>query len=148
MEDSIIERIKVLINIKSKSSRAFANNIGFSYSTLNNYLLGKRTTIDSDLLCKIISTYSDINGDWLLTGKSSMLKNISENSENLLKQSENDSRNSIDELVTNKINDAVMENLDKLVDIVMKRTNEQIDSQNKHMRDVLKLQSEENAKKI
>lgn len=75
MKDSIVERIKSIIEIKSRSSRSFANNIGFSYSALNNYLLGKRTTIDSDLPCKIVSTYSDINARWLLTGKGDMLRN-------------------------------------------------------------------------
>ena len=56
MENTIIERIKKIIEYKQLSSRAFAIAIDFNYTTLNNYLTGRRTSIDKDLLVKIIST--------------------------------------------------------------------------------------------
>lgn len=143
MEDSIIERIKVLINIKSRSSRSFAKNIGFSYSTLNNYLLGKRTTIDSDLLYKIISTYSDINSEWLLIGKGEMLKNISENSENLLKQTiAQDRNNSIDEFITNMIKKTVMNEIPAIIKAVGEAMRGQLAEQNSGLEKYLESQKE------
>lgn len=74
MENTIIERIKKIIEYKQLSSRAFAIAIDFNYTTLNNYLTGRRTSIDKDLLVKIISTYDDISSDWLLINRGSMLK--------------------------------------------------------------------------
>ena len=68
----MIERIKAIIEDKKVSPRQFAMEIGFNYSTLNNYLTGRRTTIDSLLPCAIISSYVDIDSSWLLTGKGSM----------------------------------------------------------------------------
>lgn len=141
--NSIIERIKILIDTKSRSSRAFANNIGFSYSTLNNYLLGKRTTIDSDLLYKIISTYSDINSEWLLTGKGEMLKNISENSENLLKQTiAQDRNNSVDELITNMIKKTVMNEIPAIIKAVGEAMRGQLAEQNSGLEKYLESQKE------
>lgn len=68
----LIDRIKDIINTKKISVRKFAENIGFNYTTLNNYCTGARITIDSVLLEKIISTYDDINAHWLLTGIGNM----------------------------------------------------------------------------
>ena len=46
-----------------------------------------------DVVRKIISTCNDISAEWLLTGDGEMLKNISENSENNLKQTSPEERN-------------------------------------------------------
>ena len=53
MENAVIERINMVISSKSNSPRAFANTIGFNYSTLNGYLSGRRSTVDIDLINKI-----------------------------------------------------------------------------------------------
>ena len=71
---NIIDRIANISNLKAKSHRQFAEFIDFKYVTLNNYLTEKRKTIDSSLLQKILYSYEDISGDWLLTGKGEMLK--------------------------------------------------------------------------
>lgn len=73
MENSVIERIKRVIEYKNKSPRAFAIEIGFNYATLNNYLTGRRSAINNDLLSKIASSYDDISLNWLLTGEGEML---------------------------------------------------------------------------
>ena len=77
-----------------------------------------------------------------------MLKNISENSENLSKQSENDLRISIDELINKKIEEAVMENLDKTITAIMDGMNRSNQQQNEHVEKILKIQSDENAYKF
>lgn len=74
MENTVIERIRGLILEKGLSPRAFAQVVGFNYSTLNNYLTGRRSSIDNDLIIKIISTFNDVSSDWLLTGQGPMLK--------------------------------------------------------------------------
>lgn len=77
-ENMLISRIKEIIDYKGVSSRAFAQKIDFSYSVLNNYLLGKRNTIDAELPYKIISTYNDINAEWLIAGTGRMIKDKTE----------------------------------------------------------------------
>ena len=72
----MIERIKKVISVKAKSPREFALLIDFNYSTLNNYLNGRRKSIDSEMLSKIVSTFDDISANWLLTGKGSMIESL------------------------------------------------------------------------
>lgn len=72
----MIERIKKVISVKAKSPREFALLIDFNYSTLNNYLNGRRKSIDSEMLSKVISTFGDIDARWLLTGKGSMIESL------------------------------------------------------------------------
>lgn len=72
MEHSVIQRVKDVIASKELSPRSFAERINFNYSTLNNYLTGRRTNINVDLVKSIVSSYDDINPDWLLTGSGEM----------------------------------------------------------------------------
>lgn len=109
---------------------------------------GKIPAVPDDILTEIINSYNTVSAEWLLTGSGSMLKNISENSENLSKQSENDLRISIDELINKKIEEAVMENLDKTITAIMDGMNRSNQQQNEHVEKILKIQSDENAYKF
>ena len=71
--DTLIDRIKMIIEAKGYSPRAFAIAIGFNYSTLNNYLTGRRSTIDSELIEKALMSFDDISAEWLLRGKGDIL---------------------------------------------------------------------------
>lgn len=71
--DTLIDRIKMIIEAKGYSPRAFAIAIGFNYSTLNNYLTGRRSTIDSELIEKVLTSFDDISAEWLLRGKGDIL---------------------------------------------------------------------------
>lgn len=76
MENKInntVERIIQYINYKSISKREFAKEIGVSHS-----LIGKSKTIGSDKLEKILSVYSEISAEWLISGIGSMLKHSNE----------------------------------------------------------------------
>ena len=68
-----IERLKQYIDYKSISLNAFDKSIGAS----NGYI-GKQikngASVGSDMVEKIISTYTDLNLEWLITGKGEMLK--------------------------------------------------------------------------
>ncbi|NDV59037.1 XRE family transcriptional regulator [Bacteroides sp. 519] len=74
METSVIERVSEIIKYKGLTTRSFALKINFNYSTLNNYIVGRRTAIDLNLISKISETFDDISVEWLLTGKGHMLK--------------------------------------------------------------------------
>lgn len=69
----LIERIKKIIDEKQLSARAFSQAIGFNYTTLNNYLTGRRSTIDSELITKVLISYDDVSAEWLMRGKGEML---------------------------------------------------------------------------
>ena len=71
--NEIISRLKEFISYAQLTPRAFAIKIGFNYSTLNNYLTGRRTTIDIELISKTISTFDNLSVEWLLRGKGEML---------------------------------------------------------------------------
>lgn len=70
---NILERIKEFISIKGLTPRAFAIKIDFNYSTLNNYLTGRRSTIDLELVNKTLSSFENLSAEWLLRGNGEML---------------------------------------------------------------------------
>ena len=73
MSLDLIDRIKQISEVKEASPRQFAKRIDFKYSTLNNYLIKRRLAVDHMLLMKILSSYSDIDARWLITGSGNML---------------------------------------------------------------------------
>lgn len=70
---TVLERLKLFISESGLTSRAFAIKIDFNYSTLNNYLTGRRATIDLDLIDKTISSFENLSAEWLMRGKGEML---------------------------------------------------------------------------
>lgn len=70
---TVLERLKLFISESGLTPRAFAIKIDFNYSTLNNYLTGRRTTIDLDLIDKTISSFENLSAEWLMRGKGEML---------------------------------------------------------------------------
>lgn len=71
--ETIIERLNKFIKYKGLTQRTFALNIGFNYSTLNNYLTGRRKTIDLELIEKVICHYKDLSTEWLMRGVGEMV---------------------------------------------------------------------------
>lgn len=70
---TVLERLKLFISESGLTPRAFAIKIDFNYSTLNNYLTGRRATIDLDLIDKTISSFENLSAEWLMRGKGEML---------------------------------------------------------------------------
>lgn len=92
MESNINERIRGIIKYLEISETKFAKEIGVTQSGINSMF--KRNTEPSyKLIYAIINAYKFIFAEWLLTGEGNMLKNISENSENNLKQTSLEERN-------------------------------------------------------
>lgn len=70
---TVLYRLKLFISTLEMTPRAFAIKIDFNYSTLNNYLTGRRTTIDLELISRTISSFENLSAEWLMRGKGEML---------------------------------------------------------------------------
>lgn len=69
----ILERIKEYIDYKGITIAAFERSIGMSNASFGKSLKNKGA-IGSDKIENILSVYSDLSSEWLLTGKGPMLK--------------------------------------------------------------------------
>lgn len=69
---NIKERILYLTEYYSVSKELFFENIGMTYGNFKGS--AKERPLNSDAIVKILSIYTEINSDWLLTGKGDMLK--------------------------------------------------------------------------
>jgi hypothetical protein len=70
---SVVKRIKEYIDFKGVTNQKFEIEIGYSNGAFGSQLKNNKS-IGSDKLENILTTYSDLDGNWLLTGKGSMLK--------------------------------------------------------------------------
>ena len=70
----LLERIKEYIDCKGITVAAFERSVGMSNASFGKSLK-KKGAIGSDKIENILSVYSDLSSEWLLTGKGSMLKN-------------------------------------------------------------------------
>ena len=69
----VLKRLKEFIDANNLSIAAFEKSIGMSNASFGKSLKNNGA-IGSDKLEYILSVYPDINPDWLLTGRGSMLK--------------------------------------------------------------------------
>ena len=67
------QRIVRLIETEGLSQRAFAEKMGYSYSTLNKIMIGVRC-VPPALPSKIAETYNHVRLEWLLYGEGEMYK--------------------------------------------------------------------------
>jgi hypothetical protein len=67
-----LQRIKYFIDFKGVSIRAFEQNVGMSNGSFASQLKNNKT-IGVDKLENILRIYSELNAEWLLTGKGEML---------------------------------------------------------------------------
>lgn len=73
MEESVIERIKCIIENERCSTLSFSNVINVPRSTISNMFL-KRTNPGYDLIRSVIDAFPAYSVDWLITGNGEMLK--------------------------------------------------------------------------
>lgn len=69
----ILDRIKLYIDTKGISIAAFEKSVGMSNASFSKSLKNNGA-IGTDKLENILSIYSDISPEWLLTGQGDMLK--------------------------------------------------------------------------
>ena len=70
METTVKERIRIFINYKKISARAFETRCGFS----NGYLRQLKNSPTVDKMEMILSAFPEINREWLTVGNGEMLK--------------------------------------------------------------------------
>jgi len=63
------ERVREYLDFKGITKYKFCNDLGFSNKFLDN-----SSNMGTDKACKILHHYPDMNSEWLLTGRGSMLK--------------------------------------------------------------------------
>jgi methionine synthase II (cobalamin-independent) len=78
---SIIERLEEYITSKNISIRQFEMNIGTSNGVIHT-AIKNRKDIRSSWISKIIEKYPDLNAEWLITGKGSMLRKKDRSTDN------------------------------------------------------------------
>lgn len=142
-ESIVKKRLSMYLKEIGSNNNQFVVKMGYAPTFLNS-----DGGISESKLTEISIAYPNLDMNWLLTGQGGMFKNISENSENLSKQNENNLRISIDGLINKKIKEAVMENLDKTITAIMDGMNRSNQQQNEHVEKILKIQSDENAYKF
>lgn len=71
---SPLKRIKDYIDFKRIKISVFEKSVGFSNGLFGGQLK-KNKTIGIDKLENILTVYPDLNANWVLTGKESMLRN-------------------------------------------------------------------------
>ncbi len=72
------DRIQAIIDKKRLTAARFAEMIGVQRSSISHILSG-RNNPSLDFLNKILVTFKDISGDWLITGDGDLLKQTSTN---------------------------------------------------------------------
>lgn len=87
-ESIVKKRLSVFLKKIGSNNNQFVVKMGYTQGFLNS-----KGGISESKLMEISKTYSQLNMNWLLTGDGEMLKNISENSENNLKQTSPEERN-------------------------------------------------------
>lgn len=70
----MLERISQILKTKKLSASQFAVSIGVQPSSVSHVLSG-RNKPSLDFITKILSTYPEINAEWLITGKGEILAN-------------------------------------------------------------------------
>jgi len=127
MTENIMGRIKQYLDFKGISNRQLELSTGMSNGSFSSQLK-KNKTIGVDRLENILNTYDDINPEWLLTGKGSMLrqtkvsKTSNINSDNVIGSNVNSpgsyTNESSAELI--EIIKKQQEQMDKLINIINK----------------------------
>ncbi|MFY7889581.1 MAG: hypothetical protein ACOVOW_11755 [Spirosomataceae bacterium] len=113
MSDTLF-RIKQYIDYKGLSLRAFEASIGISNGAFTSQLKPGKT-IGVDRLENILRIYEDLNPDWALTGKGTMLRSESASKETA-DASEHASK------VTRESNQKALERLEELYEVNKKYT--------------------------
>lgn len=71
MKKGVLQRVKMIYEIKSTSETQFAKQIGASQKTINQQFKGERS-ISLDTILQVLSAFEDISAEWLLQGKGDM----------------------------------------------------------------------------
>ena len=94
MQNLFFERLMLIMShLKVDSLRGFASRIGITYSKLQSYQRGSSPSID--VLNIILSKVDNLSGEWLVTGRGEMFRDVSIPTEGKTAYSERDIEQSI-----------------------------------------------------
>ena len=120
----MIDRIQLILKSKNLSPSQFADEIQVQRSSISHILSG-RNKPSLDFIMKILSTYPEVNSDWLIFGKGQMVKleksdqkNTEEIKPNILpieKKEEVVPEKETSPILQQKFTDAKKENIEKIV---------------------------------
>jgi transcriptional regulator with XRE-family HTH domain len=115
MTENTLKRIKQYIDLKGIKISVFEREIGMSNGSFASQLKNDKT-IGVDKLEKILRVYSDINIEWLLTGKGSMLKDtLNEERAPYNKTDEKDAENALNYKELAEARKETIESLKKII---------------------------------
>ncbi len=70
----MVDRIQLILKVQNLTASRFADEIGVQRSSISHILSG-RNMPSLDLITKILKRFPEIDSEWLLNGKGSMMKN-------------------------------------------------------------------------
>jgi hypothetical protein len=73
MNNTLLERVILILKNESSSEREFANKIGSNPKTINQQIKGERA-ISLDTISNILSSIEGVSSEWLLRGEGEMYK--------------------------------------------------------------------------
>lgn len=74
MEETIYQRVKLVLENKSISVNALSKQINVAQATLNPQLRGDRT-LAANIVAKILDAFPDVSAEWLMRGVGTMYSN-------------------------------------------------------------------------
>lgn len=119
-ESIVKKRLSIFLKKIGSNNNQFVVKMGYTQGFLNS-----KGGISESKLMEISKTYSQLNMNWLLTGDGEMLKNISENSQNNLKQTSPEERNTES---TNENQDVPMSEILEFMKLVSANMDSQLKS--------------------
>lgn len=102
------DRIKQILINEQLSSSKFADRIGVQRSSVSHILSG-RNNPSMDFIQKILSSFPNINADWLLTGKGKMYSSITQPT--IFDMHENEQTKEVSEVTTSVPNNLFSSNI-------------------------------------
>lgn len=117
MNENTLKRIKQYLDSKGIRVSVFEREIGFSNGSFASQLKNDKT-IGVDKLEKILRIYTDINVEWLLTGRGDILKQDILNEERV-PYTKIDSENSEEAINYKELAEARKETIDSLKRVIL-----------------------------
>lgn len=117
MNENTLKRIKQYLDSKGIRVSVFEREIGFSNGSFASQLKNDKT-IGVDKLEKILRIYTDINVEWLLTGRGDILKQDILNEERV-PYTKIDSENSEEAINYKELAEARKETIDSLKKVIL-----------------------------
>lgn len=116
MSDS--QRLKNVIEWSKMTTNEFSVSCGFERSTVLYNVLNEKTKISVKVCKKICNKYEEINYDWLLTGKGTMLSNTDHTIPEPINQIINDKTNIMDANLYFRMMDFIMKESSEKTELI------------------------------